>query len=129
VKSDAGSGAEQAPKQHEIELEAFEAVASGGMHHVTWQVAIDGRWRALSEIGERLLADERPPGVVWKQRYRLKIGVGTRLMRVESRPPERTRQDPLSYLWRSRPGAERRVRRSYFEVAADGRLTRQEARS
>src|SRR5688572_19234608 len=107
MKPDAGSGGPERPaKRHHIELEAFEAVAVGGVHHVTWQVSIEGRWRALSEVGERLLAEDRPPGIVWKQRYRLSLGVGTRLVRVESRPPERTRQDPLSYLWRARTGAE-----------------------
>jgi hypothetical protein len=129
VKPEGGSGgAERAAKRHFIELEAFEAVAVGGVQHVTWQVAIDGRWRALSEVGERLLREDRPPGIVWKQRYRLNVGVGTRLVRVESRPPERIRQDPLNYLWRGRTGSERRVRRSYFEVDVDGRLTRQAAR-
>ena len=123
-----GGGPERAAKRHFIELEAFEAVAVGGVQHVTWQVALDGRWRALSEVGERLLQEDRPPGVVWRQRYRLNLGVGTRLVRVESRPCERTRQDPLSYLWHGRTGTERRVRRSYFEVAADGRLTRQTER-
>jgi hypothetical protein len=69
---------------------------------------------------------DRSPGVVWRRSVRLRLPVGTRLMRVESVPPPRAAQkDPLSYLWGAPRSSAQQVQRRYFKVDVGGRLERE----
>jgi hypothetical protein len=111
--------------EHEIELEAFEAIAEGGVRRVSWHVAQGERWLAAANYpGARVDLADRAPGMVWRRRVLLCVPMGTRLMRVESLPDRSLQQDPLAYLWKPQQRAKERVQRSYFRVGRAGRLVR-----
>jgi hypothetical protein len=111
--------------EHEIELETFEAVVSGGTRRVGWHVAEGERWLAAANYpGARVEFVDRSPGVVWRRRVALSLPTGARLMRVESEPDSGVQRDPLAYLWKAARSAPQKVQRSYFSVGPRGSLVR-----
>jgi len=110
-----------------IALEAFEAIVDGGVRRVSWHVADGEDWIAADQYPDaHVEMVERSPGVVWRRSMRLRLPVGTRLMRVESLPRERaTKKDPMSYLWGSPRASAQQVQRRYFTVDRRGRLERE----
>jgi len=113
--------------EYAIALEAFEAVVDGGVRRVSWHVADGEDWIAAAQYpGASVEMADRSPGMVWRRSMRLLLPVGTRLMRVESLPPQRTTQkDPLSYLWGSSRASPQQVQRRYFTVDPRGHLQRE----
>jgi hypothetical protein len=110
---------------HEIEIEAFEAVADGGTRRVSWHVAQGERWLpAANYPGARVELEDRRPGVVWRRRVTLSLPTGARLMRIESQPGSSVQRDPLAYLWKAARSAQQKQQRSYFSVGPQGRLVR-----
>lgn len=111
--------------EHEIQLEMFEAVTSGGTRRVSWHVAEGERWLAAANYpGARVDLVDRKPGVVWQRRVVLCLPMGARLMRVESQPGSTVQRDPLAYLWKAGRSAPQKVQRSYFSVGPRGSLVR-----
>jgi hypothetical protein len=113
------------PMDHEIALELFEAVVSGGTRRVSWHVAQGASWLAVANYpGARVDLGDRSPGVVWQRRVVLSLPTGTRLMRVESQPGGGVQRDPLAYLWKGARATPQKVQRSYFSVGPRGSLVR-----
>jgi hypothetical protein len=107
----------------EIELHIFEAVTRGGVRRVTWHVSEQDDWVSVTATPGALVENrDRGPGVVWRTQVRLRLPLGAELMRVESEPARDAPKDPMAYLWGARRGAERRVKRSYFQVGEQGKL-------
>ena len=115
------------PREFAIALEAFETIVDGGVRRVSWLVADGEDWITAAEYpGASVEMADRSPGVVWRRSVRLRLPVGTRLMRVESVPPPRAAQkDPLSYLWGAPRASAQQVQRRYFKVDVGGRLERE----
>jgi hypothetical protein len=92
---------------------------------VTWHVAQDDDWISVTALPEVELRDAASArGVIWKRQVVVALPLGTRLMRVESEPERAPAKDPLAYLWQTRSGLRRKVKRSYFRVDRAGRLVR-----
>lgn len=112
----------------EVSLESFEAVLRGGPRHVHWHVEKEGEWVPIDQVrGAETERDFPGPGRVWQRRTRVRLDVGTRLMRVESRPDRPPARDPLDYLWERHSRAARKVVRQFYRVVASGELSRERA--
>ncbi len=106
-----------------IEVIDEERIAPRGTAQVNWFVRLNDAWIHVSTwagaASERLDAGA---GTVWQSRTELRVPRGARLMRVESRPNDYTRESPLEYLTRGAPSKSRRVRRTYYLVNRSGDL-------
>ncbi|MCC6215952.1 MAG: hypothetical protein IT376_13890 [Polyangiaceae bacterium] len=112
------------PPQVEIAVVEGEHVVAGGRAQVRWHVQLRGAWRSVASVpgADRELLSPSP-GTVWEARIRLRVPVGTRLAREESRPRRETR-DALAHLEGARRGPARRVTRVEYTAGRDGRLAR-----
>lgn len=111
----------------EVALDTFEAIVSGGVQRVTWQVLCDKEedWVPAATYAAAHVEDlDRTPRVVWRQRIHIPLPSGAELRRLESRPVPRTSRDPLSYLVGTRNNSKVRTVRVEFEVGAKGDLIR-----
>jgi len=112
-----------------VEFEIFESVTRGGVRRVTWHVASEDDWLSVTQVPGALLEhQDRTAGVIWRRQVLVQIPIGTRLMRVESMPDRAAPEDdPMAYLWQTRRGVGRKVKRNYFRVGPGGKLVRDSA--
>jgi hypothetical protein len=106
-----------------VEVVDEERIVDRGTAQVNWFVRLNDGWVHVSTwpgaVSERLDAGA---GTVWQSRTQLALPRGTYLMRVESRPSNYTREDPLDYLTRGAPSKSRKTRRNYYTVGRSGEL-------
>ena len=106
-----------------VEVIDEERVVARGTAQVNWFVRDNDAWVHVSSWpgarSERLAAGA---GTVWQSRTELDLARGARLMRVESRPSDYSRDSPLEYLTRGAPSKSRKLRRNYYLVGRQGDL-------
>lgn len=101
-----------------------ERIVERGTAQVNWFVRHNDAWVHVSTWpGARSSRLDASAGTVWQSRTELDVQLGTRLMRVESRPQRYARESPLEYLTRGAPSKSRKVRRTYYAVGRAGELT------
>lgn len=112
------------PPSVEIAVVEGEHVVAGGRAQVRWQVQLRGAWRPVASVpgADRELLSPSP-GTVWQARIGLRVPVGTRFAREETRPRRESR-DALAHLEGARRGPARSVTRVEYAVGRDGRLAR-----
>jgi hypothetical protein len=108
----------------DVELFEQEFVVARGTGEIHWFVRNNDSWQHVagypSAKSTRL---DAPPGTVYKTRWELALPVGTRLMRVESRPLAAARKSALEHLFAPpRITVQRQTQRSYYVVDRRGVL-------
>ena len=100
-----------------------ERIVERGTGQVNWFVRVNDAWLHVSKFpGARSERLDAGAGTIWQSRTELDLALGTRLMRVESKPQDYSRQSPLELLTRGAPSKSRKVRRSYYAVGRAGEL-------
>ena len=112
-----------APPLARVELVEHERVMGRGAARVYFLVKKGDGWlRATEWPGAQTESRDAGPGTVWERAVILELPVGTEVSRVEVRPREPRRLDPLSHLMSRASAAPRTTRRVSFRVKRDGRL-------
>ena len=113
-----------------IEVRQFERVVARGTQKLAWFVRThDGEQAAWCNVAEHphvhVEEVDAGPGSVWEKRYELSLPVGSRLLRVVSRPhPQQRPKTTLDYLRDDKRGLPRQVQRHEYRVDARGTLQR-----
>lgn len=82
-----------------VEIVENERVAGRGAAKTLWVVKQNDAWvRAGKYPGAQTTLLQGGAGTVWEHAIVLEVPAGTEFERVESRPKEPPRRDPLSYL-------------------------------
>jgi hypothetical protein len=105
-----------------VEVVDEERIVQRGVSRVAWFARINDGWLLASAwpgaVVERL---DAPAGTVWAHRVELSAPIGTRFMRVETRPSGK-RRAPLDYLLHGSLGARQSSTKSYYRLDGSGRL-------
>ncbi|HVU02320.1 MAG TPA: hypothetical protein VHE30_11240 [Polyangiaceae bacterium] len=107
----------------DVEVVEIERISGRGTAKTVWVVKLRDAWvRAGNYPGATTTRLDTGSGTVWEHSISLRLEPGTELERVESRPKEPERKDPLAYL---EGGTKRAVvtRRTRYVVSPNGRLT------
>jgi hypothetical protein len=111
------------PRFSVVELLDEECIVQHGAQRSQWFVREADSWvRASRMPNANCTRLEAKPGTVWQTRIEITAELGTRLMRVESRPAGGPPRDAFAHLTSAARGPARRVTRSYFRVGRAGRL-------